>query len=156
MRGEFVRGDGLVIPNNIMTFGAESLLRWALRAESTYALHMALVNCNPDVLLNANSLGEPTIGVNGYARQPIARNTTDWPTVSQLAGETYVETAAKIFTPSGGDFDQPFSRLALVNSLTGVVGTIVFGLSAPLPTAGVLTPTTPVEQRTFKYRVYLR
>src|SRR3546814_18255946 len=41
IRGEFIRGDGLVLPNNITSYGAELLLAAALQGVAT-TLHMCL------------------------------------------------------------------------------------------------------------------
>src|SRR3546814_18747579 len=46
IRGEFIRGDGLVLPNNITSYGAELLLAAALQGVAT-TLHMCLGKCNP-------------------------------------------------------------------------------------------------------------
>lgn len=153
MRGEFIRGDGLVIPNNIMTYGVNQLFMWAL-LDSGYALHMGLANCNPTPDLNLSALGEPTIGVNGYARQPIAR-TTGWPVNGTLNGETYFETASHVFAAVGGEFSEASTRIALINSLSATIGELVVALSTPFPEV-TIGPDTPVLERTFKYRIYGR
>lgn len=155
LRGEFIRGDGLVIPNNIMTYGIEQILRWALQGDSPQ-LHMALADCNPTPGLLIQSLGEPTIGTNGYARQPLAQNNTDWPTTGTLNGEFYIESKAVVFTASGGNFSVPVTRTALVNSLAATTGQLVVALSNPFPASLLITPTTPEVERTFKYRIYGR
>src|SRR3546814_12798010 len=51
IRGEFIRGDGLVLPNNITSYGAELLLAAALQGVAT-TLHMCLGKCNPKVDLD--------------------------------------------------------------------------------------------------------
>src|SRR3546814_13482258 len=58
IRGEFIRGDGLVLPNNITSYGAELLLAAALQGVAT-TLHMCLGKCNPKVDLDLNELNEP-------------------------------------------------------------------------------------------------
>lgn len=155
MRGEFVRADGLVIPNNITTYGVRSIFGWALRNEA-YALHMGLANCAPSPLIRLQDLNEPTIGVGGYARQAIPRNSTGWPVFSELNGETYYETRAFVFAASGPGFDKPINRLVLTNTLDGVTGDQVVALSGPLPEELTIIPTTPEVERTFKYRIYGR
>jgi hypothetical protein len=133
LRGEFIRkSDGLVIPNNVMTYGVRTILRAALRNEAI-TLHAALANCNPDSELAAEQLNEPTIGVNGYARQVIARSNVGWPVYSSLNGETYLETAAFVFAAAGGNFDKPVNRLAIIDHLTQTNGQIVVALSSALP-----------------------
>ena len=155
LRGEFIRGDGLVVPNNITTYGVECLLRWALQG-ATPTLHMALANCAPAIDLDLTNLGEPVIGTNGYARQPIAQDNVDWPTFGTLNGEAYLETKEFIFTATGGNFSAAVGRIALVNSLAATTGELVVALSNPFPAELLIGPGTPVEQRTFKYRIHGR
>jgi hypothetical protein len=154
LRGQFIRGDGLVIPNNVTTYGVKSFFRWALRNED-YSLHMGLASCAPNVLLQVEDLNEPTIGQGGYLRQAITR-ATDWPVFGLFNGEQYYETSLFVFTATGDGFDKPINRLALINSETDVVGEKVVALSGPLPAELTILPTTPEELRTFKYRIYGR
>lgn len=155
LRGEFVRGDGLVIPNNITTYGTEMILRWAFQA-APYDLHMGLANCSPALDLAIENLGEPTSGVNGYARQALAQDAVDWLTYGTLNGESYLESKEVIFEAVGGNFDAAINRMALIDSAAALTGTLVVALSNPLPTSLTITPTTPTVQRTFKYRIYAR
>jgi hypothetical protein len=154
MRGEFIRADGLVIPNNITTYGVKSIFQWALRNEN-YDLHMGLANCAPDPELQIEDLNEPTIGVNGYARQPLVR-ATDWAIFGTFNGEQYYESSIMVFEAAGGDFDAAINRIALINSLSDVAGEKVVALSGPLPAELTITPTTLEADRSFKYRIYGR
>lgn len=153
-RGEFIRADGLVIPNNVTTYGVKSIFRWALRDED-YSLHLGLANCAPNVLLQLESLNEPTIGVGGYDRQAIPR-TTGWPVFGTFNEEQYYETSLFIFEATGDGFDKPINRLALINSASEVTGNKVVALSGPLPDELTILPSTPEADRTFKYRIYGR
>lgn len=154
LRGEFIRADGLVIPNNITTYGIAKILGWGLAAQS-YSLFMGLANCNPSTTLDASDLAEPTIGVEGYARQEIAQG-AGWPTTGVLNDETYFETAQFTFTATGVGFNKAISRLALITSETDIVGGIVVSLSGALPAEYVITPATDLASRQFKYRIYGR
>jgi len=154
LRGEFIRGDGLIIPNNVTTYGVKSFFRWALRNED-YALHMGLANCAPNVLLQIEALNEPTIGVGGYARKPISRG-SDWQVFGTFNGEQYYETNLFVFDSIDDGYDKPINRLALINSLSEVTGEQVVALSGPLPEELTIVPTTPEVERTFKYRIYGR
>lgn len=154
MRGEFIRADGLVIPNNITTYGVKSIFRWALRDED-YSLHMGLANCAPDPLLQIEDLGEPTIGLNGYARQSIVR-ATNWPVFGELNGEQYYETSVFVFAATGPGFNVAINRLALINSAADTTGEKVVALSGPLPTELTITPATLLADRSFKYRIFGR
>lgn len=154
MRGEFIRGDGLIVPNNITTYGADSIFRAAL-LDAGYDFYIGLANCNPDPLLDANALNEPTSGVYGYSRQAIPRDSTGWTVTSTLNGETYFESKNFVFEAGGGAFDKPINRLAIINGLA-TSGVIVVALSSPLPSPILITPDVDVSLRTFKYRIYGR
>lgn len=155
-RGEFIRkSDGLVIPNNVMTYGIRTILKAGLRNDAIN-LHVALANCNPDPLLAAEQLNEPTIGVNGYARQALPRDATGWPVYSQLNGETYLETKFFVFEAVDDDFDKPVNRLAIIDHATQTNGQIVVALSGAFPTEITITPDTDEADRSFKYRLYAR
>lgn len=155
MRGEFIRGDGLVIPNNITTYGIQSIFAWAFQA-AAYDLHFALVTGNPASDLDIGDLTEPTIGVNGYARQPIAQDAVDWLTAGLLNDEPYLETKEFVFAASGGAFDAEISRMALIDSLNATSGELVVALSNPLADPITIDELTDVGERTFKYRIYGR
>lgn len=155
MRGEFVRGDGLIIPNNITTYGAKTILAAALRGE-VMSLHIGLANCNPHPLLNLNQLNEPTIGVNGYARQTIGQDGVDWLTQNELSGEVYFETRNYLFEPTGTGFDKPITRPVIVNHATDTVGVLVVAVGSALPAEVTLTPEMDAALRTFKYRIFAR
>lgn len=154
LRGEFHRGDGLVIPNNLMTYGIGILFQAAL-TNGGYDFHLGLANCNPDPELAIEDLNEPTIGVNGYARQPITRDSDGWAVQGEFNGEKYYETRLFVFEADGGDFDMPVTRPVIINSLDALSGQLVVALGMPIPEF-VITPETPEEERTFKYRIYGR
>ena len=153
-RGEFIRKDGLVIPNNVTLYGAQRILRLAVTQIET-EFWMALVDAAPDTELQIEDMTEPTIGTNGYARQAIERTTVGWPVVSQLNGEAFVETREFVFAADGGDFDQEVSRIAFVESETATDGDVI-ALSSAFPAKILITPATILADRTFKYRLYGR
>lgn len=155
LRGEFIRGDGLVIPNNITTYGIKLLMQMAF-TNSGYALYMGLANCNPDPELDIADLNEPTIATHGYARQEITRDATGWPVQGLLNDEQYYETKSVVFAASGGNFDKAITRPVLINSLDATSGVLVFSLGSPYPDELLITPATDVALRTFKYRIYGR
>lgn len=152
IRGEFIRGDGLVLPNNITPIGAEKILRMAMRDES-FTLFMGLCEGVYTPTMTLAELTEPTIGTNGYARQAMTRDNAGWPTIGVTNGEQYVESAPHIFVPTGSGFNQDISRMWISDGLTS---SVVLMLGTPLPAPIRLLSTTPVLQRTFTYRFYLR
>ena len=155
IRGEFIRGDGLILPNNITTYGAQLLLSAALQGVAT-TLHMCLGKCNPRADLDLNELNEPTIGTNGYARQTLSQDDVDWLTAGSLNGEVFLETRPVVFAPTGTGFDKDITRPVIVNHESLTEGELVFSVGSSLPAAVFLKADTPEEQRTFKYRIYAR
>jgi hypothetical protein len=154
LRGEFIRGDGLVTPNNLTLYGAGKLLEAALQNDAL-SLYMGLCTAVPAYGLRQQDIVEPTIGVNGYARQALAQDSTDWPTTGSLNNEAYIESKVLTFAASGGNFSSTFTRLFLGFSLDALTGDI-FSLGSALPAPLLITPTTLLADRQYKYRLYLR
>lgn len=155
MRGEFIRGDGLVLPNNITTWGAESILRAAFQfPRYNLALWMRLVDAVYTPGLQVSETLEPTLDTNGYVPREVRVDGSDWATFGSANGEPYVESVPRVFQAVGGNFSRAISRIALSPDLarTGAI----FSLSSPLPAPLLITPTTPAVERTFRYRLYLR
>jgi hypothetical protein len=154
LRGEFIGGNGLVLPNNITKFGAESLLSMALR-DSGLTLWVGLVDAVADAELQIEDVEEPTLGVGGYARLPIDRSELGWPVAGLVNDEPFLESRMLTWAASGVDFDKPIRRMMIVTSSTALTGA-VFALSTPLPAARTITTITAESLRQFKYRIYLR
>lgn len=150
MRGEFIRGDGLVIPNNITLAGSEAFLRSAFRNEA-FTPHFGLVNGFPTRGGQIPDLLEPTIGTGGYARQVGARSTGGWPTVGTLGSEIYVESATFTF-PATGNYSRTVNRVMMAPTLSGLTGGYL-ALSSAFPELQI-TAATPLGTRQFKYRIY--
>lgn len=154
LRGEFHCGDGLVIPNNITVFGAQTLLAAAL-CNTVPSFWVGLVDGVPDSGLQIEDLDEPEIGVNGYERVEIERSTGGWPTTGLTNGEPYIESGWLTWVATGGNFSKAIRRMVLLSTEDEVTGNI-FALSAVLPDLRLIGPDTPLAQRRFKYRIYLR
>ena len=154
MRGEFHFANGLVIPNNITRRGAKVLGERALQGLTAPTMYVGLCSAVPNVDLLLQNIVEPTF-TNGYARQLIAQNITDWPTTGQVAGEWYFESKPYVFAAAGGNFSTPITRGFICLHPTDNSGD-VFCLSGALPTPLLITPTTDVADRTFRYRIYTR
>lgn len=154
MRGQFVRRDGLVLPNNVSLAGAEAILKGAFRltAQSFYA---ALVTGTASPSMTMADMVEPTIGANGYARVAIAQSALGWPVIGTLVNEKYIESDWLTFTAAGGSFTQPVQRVALLGFLGYSAVHPVFALSAIMPVEITITPATPLPQRQFKYQFFL-
>ena len=152
LRGEFVRADGLVIPNNVTQAGAQMILAAALTNQDV-EFWAGLVYGSPDPALTIQDLVEPTIGTNGYARIQVARSSVGWPTSGTLNGQPWFETDWLTWAATGGDFDQTVRRVMICGDETATNGD-VFALSTPLPADLIVTPTTDEVDRRFKYRLY--
>lgn len=154
-RGEFIRSDGLVCPNNVMNHGIQTFLNAALK-DDALALYMALANCNPSPDLEAAGLNEPTIATNGYARIAIERSATGWPVQASLNGENYWESRFFTWEATGIGFDKAVNRLAILSHATQTTGAIVVALGSAFAAAITILSTTPEVNRRWKYRLYAR
>lgn len=156
LRGEFIRGDGLTIPNNITTWGAERMLAMALRAEAQ-DLWVGLCSGVYTPGLQIEDMLEPTIGVNGYGRKQVLRNNlaTGWLTSGVVNDEPFLETDWMIWVAAGGPFSESIGRMFISATELTVTGD-VFCLSAALPSEIVIDVDTLEADRKFKYRIYLR
>jgi hypothetical protein len=149
MRGEFIRFDGLVIPNNITTFGARKLLEFATR-QSAGQFHMGLFRGFAAKAGQLETLNEPAF-TNGYARQAVAQSILGWPVSGTLGVEAYVETLLVTF-PAVGAYSGTVNRVGLVDSAAIRLGDY-YCLSEPF-TEILIDAATPIELRQFKYRLY--
>lgn len=150
MRGEFVRGDGLVIPNNITNDGASYFVQLLFDSTITPDLAIGLCSAVYDPALTVPKIQEP-VG-NGYQRMLVQRFRANWIFPGLVNGEVYAESVAMTFTATS-PYTCPVSRLFLT---TGLASQLVLALSGAFPAAIQLLPTTPIALRTFKYRLYLR
>ena len=156
MRGQFIitrpNGDEIILPNTIVEEGAEAYLARIFQGSAITGFFVGLCDQGPihtDTLASITS--EPTIGVNGYARQALAQNGTDWPVISTVNEESFIESKQVDFTAAGGDFDNAHSRLFLGSVLTGTAG-LLYAYSAALQVAVAVLDT---ETFSAKYRMFL-
>ena len=152
LRGEFTRGDGLVIPNNITTYGAGLILDMAMR-DAANPLWVGLVRGFPRKDGLKSDFAESTF-TNGYARKQILRSNVGWPTVGTLNGMSFLESDWLTWAAVGGPFSETFNRMMMCVEQNSLAGSYIC-LSAPLPAPYAITPATPLEQRQFKYKIYL-
>ncbi len=155
MRGKFVRGDGVILPNNVTEFGQEALLDYVVGRAIPSLLYLALANCTPSAGLQLENMGEPTIGENGYARIPLDRNSLNWPMVGDDLGVHWVRSLPVTWDAIGGAFSSAVTRVALVVSQTDVVGPGIIAVSAAFDPI-TITPATPSAMRSFAYQLYAK
>ncbi len=141
-RGEFHIGDR-VVPNHFTTIGAQQVLRAAFYHDMLQ-WYVGLCSANQSDTIQLTTLGEPD-ATNGYARQDLLLNETNWPIISIVNGESYIESRAFTFTASG-----PYSEV--VNRMFITDGTYVIAISSPLY-GGLQTISANL---TTKYRLFLR
>lgn len=80
----------------------------------------------------ASVAGEPD-ATGGYARQPVTRDGTGWPTIAKINGIWRALSQTITWTATGGDFSQAVNRLFLTNAASGTTGKL-YGYSAALAT----------------------
>lgn len=151
VRGEFIRGDGLVLPNNFTTEGMLSILKASLRNE-TIGFYMGLVRGIPSKTGTVESLEEPTFGTGGYARQLIERSSVGWDDAGIVGGEAYAQTKLVTF-PATGNYTDLVNRLMIHGHATN--GGAYISLSVPMPADLQITAATPLAQRQFRYKLYM-
>lgn len=145
--GEFIRTDRFgnehVYPNQFTIIGAQQVLKGAFWGEA-HDWFVGLCAHNPADSIALTSINEPS-ALNGYVRQAMTLNVSNWPTVGTVNGESYVETREFTFNLSGPT-SIPVNRLFLTD------GDYVIAVSSPIGEGiGYLS-----EPYTNKYRLYLR
>lgn len=162
MKGRFIihpdTDRQIIVENNVLDEGEIAFLQmiWQARVADVAAGGNFFIGlCGAAFAENttlATLVGEPTV-TNGYARQPIARNTTGWPTVSEVNGIKRAQSALITFTPSGGDFSASIQRMFICNVVSGTAG-LLFAVSGALPAAVLITLAG--GPFTSRYESYLR
>lgn len=147
IRGEYRSWDqkkGIWIPHsNIFTLvGWEQIIKAAFQHD-TLDWDVGLCNTVPAVELAILDIGEPS-GANGYLRQPLAQNDTDWPTIGNLDGESFI-TSKTITFPATGAYSGEVSRLFITD------GVDVISVSSAFP-----EPILYAAPSMHQYRLYFR
>lgn len=161
MRGEFRRKDGLIIPNNVTASGRKEYLRMAFRGIDTTQIvaggnfFIGLCQVVPSDTLTLADITEPTIGVNGYARVPVTRDSIGWLTEGAVGNEPFIETLDAVFTATA-DFDQLITRLFITPEITAIIGELWALSEAAFETPKQIGVATPIGERTFNYRLFTR
>ena len=154
MRGEYHFANGVVLHNQFTDTGLAAVLAAAF--QNVYpvgGLYIGLCQAVPGRALTLADLIEPTIGVNGYARQVVNRDAVDWLTTGTQADDPFIETKQYVFAAVTAAFDQEVTRLFLTPEATATVGD-VWAVSAAFETPKLIDPLTLEADRTFTYRVY--
>lgn len=154
LRGEFRFQNGLIVPNNITTAGCQAILAAFARGTAPI-FHVGLCSAVYEPDLEIQDITEPTLAVNGYARLAVTRDAVGWPSDGVVNDEAFIESLDLVWEATGGDFDEPVTRMFLTPEAVATAG-VIYCLSGPLPEEFTVQPSTPLPDRTFKYRIYLR
>lgn len=142
-RGEYLFWDlnktkhqsPLVLPNLIPNDGETEFLKMIFQNVSAVAggtnFYVGLCDQVPtEALLLSGITTEPT-GAGGYARRPLIRNSTDWPTIATVNGHLCITSVPVTFTATGADYSRTFSRFFLTSAASGGTGKL-YSVSGPL------------------------
>jgi hypothetical protein len=161
MRGEFVFFPGTakerVIPNMICNEGEEAILKMAFQNDDTIVAGGGnfYIGLTDDTLLRdatlASLLGEPTSD-GGYARQPVTRDTTGWPTIELVNGIYRVSSEIVTFAATGAAFSKSITKAFLCNAASGASG-VLFAFSGAFEAPVLLADGQTLPTR---YRLYLK
>ena len=126
------------IKNTLLRAGASYFGRTLFRGEAvlpaTYYLGLTNVAYTWTSSLADLAAGEP-VG-NGYARQPLVKNTVDW-TVQEINGVIQVLSKIVNFTASA-NWDKQWNRMFLCDQAAGTAG-FAFSVSGPAPALRTVT-----------------
>lgn len=153
LRGQFrIRYKGIeqVIPNTITNEGEDSYLKMVFQGDNSIiagGANFFLGLCGENGVGPAATLtsitDEPAIS-NGYAREPIPRNSTGFPTINTVNGVTRVVSQNVQFAASGGDFTLPITRAFLCSVVSGTAG-LLFAFSGKLANPVTVSPGSPLD-----------
>lgn len=148
VRGEFRidlgGGIEMITPNQFTVFGMQRVLAAAFQGVAQ-VWQAGLCAHNPGDALALSEMGEPTIGVNGYARPSLPLDITNWPSLGVINGESFINSRPFIF-PAAGAYDVQVNRLFLTD------GSQVIAVGSQID--GGLQ--TIVANLTASYRLYFR
>lgn len=133
--GGYFNIDGEEYKNTLVAVGCTRFLRSMFRGENTLPtnFYVGLTNASYDfdtTTIADLAVGEP-VG-NGYARQPVVRNTTDW-VVQEVNGIIQAQSKTVTFTASA-DWDKTWRRAFLCDIASGTSGNL-YAVSGPTPAA---------------------
>lgn len=142
------------VKNTIPDVGEDAFLKMLLRDDQTFVagganFFVGLCDQAPqetDLLSDIST--EPTV-TNGYARFPVPRDGTGWPTLVDINGTKGLRSLLVSYTAAGGPFSTQFTRAFLCDVVSGTVGTL-FAYSGALST-GILLQDTETFDMNFEF-----
>lgn len=143
IRGGFMVGD-VWVPNQFTIIGVQAVIRAAFWQEPIdWYVGMCAHNQADSISLASVQEPGPT---NGYVRQHLEGDLTNWPTIGLINGESYIESRPFTF-PGPGPYDVATNRMFLTD------GANVIAISGPRPEGELSFDPLPVNTR---YRLYFR
>lgn len=132
-RGEYVINDELVIPNQ---FTREGLTDVMLSMFTSLDAVWQWGFCSKGFEQNQfpADIGEPTIGVGGYARKTLnvgSLGAADWGASIVFDGVAMISTGNTSWTPTGAGWDKPVNRMFLYNAAKNHI--VSFSAAIPAP-----------------------
>lgn len=125
------------LPNFVTDEGVQEFLKMlmqgqAIGEDASWYIGLCGLNATKATTL-ATIPAEPT-NQGGYARQALARDTTDWPTanIAQVNGVYRIRSIAVNFAAAAADYSISIHRAFICNDAAGTTGKL-FAVSAQLP-----------------------
>lgn len=158
MRGFYFLVNGERIPNQLTVEGEETFLKMITRGDATdvavggnfYLGLTGLSVANNNTLVDVAAT-EPT-ATNNYSRKAVERNSTGFPTITQLDGVFVARSKAVTFDATPGNYSTSIYRLFLCNAANGTAGKL-FSVSAPLQVPKLITPA---ESYIVQFELWMR
>lgn len=149
--GEFTfydhRGNIIEKVPNIVPYEGASLVLDVFCRAVVPTFYVGLCNQIPTKLDLLSSITSEPTSAGGYARQALARNSTDWPTLDTVNNVPRCKSKTVPFAASGADFSAAFSRAFLCTVVSGTAGTLI-------AVSGALTTPLTILNGQTKYVSY--
>ena len=120
----------ITVWNTIVQQGQIAMLQQLFQGDNTNwpsggaSFYVGLCNQAVTKTLVLSDLTSEPGAAGSYARQALARNSTDWPIIELVQDAYVVRSKLLMFAATGADFDKPFTRAFLTDQATGTVGNL--------------------------------
>lgn len=132
-QGGYFNIDGEEYKNTLVAVGCTLFLRSMFRGESTLPTNFYIGLTNAGYNFDTTTIADLAVGEpsgNGYARQQVVRNTTDW-TVQEVNGVIQAKSKTVTFTASA-NWNKTWQRAFLCSVVSGSSGDL-YAVSGPTP-----------------------
>lgn len=120
----------ITVWNTVVQQGQKAMLEQLFQSDNTNwpsggaSFYVGLCNQAVTKILTLPDLTSELGAAGGYARQALARNSTDWPTIELIQDAYVVRSKLLTFAAVAADFDKPFTRAFLTDQASGTVGNL--------------------------------